>query len=165
MRDASVVAAQLRKDFTYVPDHVQFDKKEHWWIGPLEGAFSDDCDGYALTALVRMAGSEGDLWRMLSMRTAKIHHVEVLNEHTGNWSGHAILEIAGVGFIESMKKSWHPTLDRPEFQSRFKRTYSINDVQRKIAGKKVYSKKQKALGTALIQGGILYLLYTGQILK
>jgi predicted transglutaminase-like cysteine proteinase len=97
---------QTRRDFTYVADATQWDRREHWKIHRETGAFSDDCDGFALTLAYRLCGSDDD--RMLgAFRDGTAAIVRVRTPYSTDGSTHAVLRWKGF-YVDNITPTFRP---------------------------------------------------------
>ena len=103
----SMALAKLNENFTYVTDKKQYRFPEVWRIATGEKV-ADDCDGYALALLYRLAGRNTlrALWWLLTRR-AKVYHYK----HSVRRSGHAALwyksKHSGWITTDNISKRWN----------------------------------------------------------
>lgn len=137
MNSPQAALEQTKRDFTYVSD----ENRDRWHLGPLEGPFRGDCEEFALTLLLRIAGAESVMFAMLAQGDARIERV--LSDR-GN--GHAVLWLKGWGYVDSIHQFW-----RKDRLFDHKQTFSERQVRRKLDGKTVRGPANKAL---LILAGV-----------
>ncbi len=140
---------QVKRDFTYVSDPG----KDRWQIGPFKGAFTGDCEEFALTLLLRIAGTESVMFAMLAEGEARIDHV--LSDRR---NGHAVLWLKDWGYVDSIRQFWR---EQRLFEHEF--TYSSAQIRKKLDGKTVRKPANKGLMIAAIACGALavYMLTQG----
>ncbi len=134
--NAQMSLYHTKQDFRYVSDS----KRDRWVIGPFEGPFEGDCEDFALTLLMRIAGSESIMWVMLAKGEARIEHV--LSDR-GN--GHAVLWVKDAGYVDSIHQVW-----RPERMFEHEFTYSSAQIRKKLSGKTVRKPANKGLMLAAL---------------
>jgi len=135
--------------YTYTPDP---NGGEHWARPVLSGPVRDDCEGFAMSLLAQLAGSEAAMWEWLEGKRAKLIHVE-----NSKGDGHVVLWVKDMGYVDSALKFWR---DRLGFPSR-EFDYTPNMIRRKLAGKKVRGPtNKKMLALALLVGaGTLFFAF------
>lgn len=131
----AIALEQIKRDFTYLKE-----ARDRWVIGPSDGPFTGDCEDFALTLLLRIAGSEPTMWNMLAAGEARIEHV--LSDR-GN--GHAVLWLKNWGYADSIRMFWR---EQRLFEHEF--TYSVSQIRRKLDGKTVRKPANKVLIVAAL---------------